>query len=110
MKRFKHPQNPLHLLGRGIQIADEHLPVRIGGDAALLQGFSKVVLSEESIDSEFISSNTSGFEQWQKHISSASWEEIEIQSGISRESIERVGKAIANSKRMIVCWARPNTA
>ena len=105
MKRFKHPQNPLHLLGRGVQIADEHLPVRIGGDAALLQGFSKVVLSEESIDSEFISSNTSGFEQWQKHINSASWEEIEIQSGIPRESIERVGKAIANSKRMIVCWA-----
>ena len=105
MKRFKHPQKPLHLLGRGAQIADEHLPVRIGGDAALLQGFAKVVLAEGSVDSDFVSSNTKGFDNWQRHINSASWDEIVEQSGISRESIERVGNAIAKSKRMIVCWA-----
>lgn len=105
MKRFKHPQKPLHLIGRGTQIADEHLPVRIGGDAALLQGFAKVVLSHGAVNTDFVSRNTSGFEKWKEHINSASWEEIELQSGISRESIERVGEAIAKSERMIVCWA-----
>ncbi len=105
MKRFKHPQNPLHLIGRGVQIADEHLPVRIGGDAALLQGFAKTMLSQGGFDSEFISNNTLGFEDWKRHIESTDWETIVEQSGISRDRIEKTGTAIARSKRMIVCWA-----
>lgn len=105
MKRFKHPQKPLHLIGRGAQIADEHLPVRIGGDAALLQGFAKTMLSMEAIDSDFISKNTLGFEEWERHIDSVSWDDILVQSGVSRKRIENVGTAIAKSERMIVCWA-----
>ena len=105
MKRFKHPQKPLHLIGRGAQIADEHLPVRIGGDAALLQGFAKTMLSLGAIDSDFISKNTLGFEEWERHIDSVSWDDILVQSGVSRKRIENVGTAIAKSERMIVCWA-----
>ena len=105
MKRFKHPQNPLHLIGRGVQIADEHLPVRIGGDAALLQGFAKTILSQGGADLDFISANTLGFEDWKKHIESTDWEKIVEQSGISRDRIEKTGNAIAKSERMIVCWA-----
>ena len=29
MKRFKHPQAPLELLGSGTLISDEHVPVRV---------------------------------------------------------------------------------
>lgn len=105
MKRFKHPQNPLHLIGRGVQIADEHLPVRIGGDAALLQGFAKTMLSQGGTDPDFISKNTLGFEDWKRHIESTDWETIVEQSGISRDRIEKTGTAIAKSERMIVCWA-----
>ena len=105
MKRFKHPQKPLHIIGRGAQIADEHLPVRIGGDAALLQGFAKTMLSMGAIDSDFISKNTLGFEEWERHIDSVSWDDILIQSGVSRKRIENVGTAIAKSERLIVCWA-----
>ena len=105
MKRFKHPQNPLHLIGRGVQIADEHLPVRIGGDAALLQGFAKTMLSQGGTDADFISKNTLGFEDWKRHIESTDWETIVEQSGISRDRIEKTGTAIAKSERMIVCWA-----
>ncbi len=105
MKRFKHPQNPLHLIGKGVQIADEHLPVRIGGDAALLQGFAKTMLSQGGTDPDFISKNTLGFEDWKRHIESTDWETIVEQSGISRDRIEKTGTAIAKSERMIVCWA-----
>lgn len=105
MKRFKHPQKPLHIIGRGAQIADEHLPVRIGGDAALLQGFAKTMLSLGAIDSDFISKNTLGFEEWERHIDSVSWDDILVQSGVSRKRIENVGTAIAKSERLIVCWA-----
>tara|TARA_B100000575_G_scaffold41966_1_gene29542 strand:- start:3106 stop:5361 length:2256 start_codon:yes stop_codon:yes gene_type:complete len=105
MKRFKHPQKPLHLIGRGTQIADDHLPVRIGGDAALLQGLAKTMLSQGGIDHDFISNNTIGFDDWKRHIESACWDEIVTLSGIPRDRIEKVGTAIAKSKRMIICWA-----
>ena len=39
--RFRHPQEPEDLLGEGTAIATLHLPVRIGGDAAPLQGIMK---------------------------------------------------------------------
>ena len=105
MKRFKHPQKPLHLIGRGTQIADDHLPVRIGGDAALLQGLAKTMLSQGGVDPDFISNNTIGFDDWKRHIESASWDDIVTLSGIPRDRIEKVGTAIAKSKRMIICWA-----
>ena len=105
MKRFKHPQKPLHLIGRGTQIADDHLPVRIGGDAALLQGLAKTMLSQGGVDPDFISNNTIGFDDWKRHIESACWDEIVTLSGIPRDRIEKVGTAIAKSKRMIICWA-----
>jgi len=105
MRRFKHPQNPLHMLGSGTQIADEHIPVRIGGDAALLQGFAKVMLDEDSFDQAFIDEHTIDFDEWKKHIQSSDWDEIVLQSGISKTRIEEIGKVISKSRRMIVCWA-----
>ena len=105
MRRFKHPQNPLHMLGSGTQIADEHIPVRIGGDAALLQGFAKVMLDEDSFDQSFIDEHTIDFDEWKKHIQSSDWDEIVLQSGISKTRIEEIGKVISKSRRMIVCWA-----
>ena len=39
--RFAHPQEPLGLLGRGTEIADLYLQVRVGGDVALLRGIAK---------------------------------------------------------------------
>ncbi|MDP6871425.1 MAG: FdhF/YdeP family oxidoreductase [Candidatus Thalassarchaeaceae archaeon] len=105
MRRFKHPQNPLHMLGSGTQIADEHIPVRIGGDAALLQGFAKVMIDEDSFDHAFIDEHTIDFDEWKKHIQSSDWDEIVLQSGISKTRIEEIGKVISKSRRMIVCWA-----
>ena len=105
MKKFKHPQNPLQMLGTGTQIADEHLPVRIGGDAALLQGFAKVMLERGNVDRSFVEEHTIGFEDWKKHIENADWEEIVSQSGIGKERIEHIGRNVSKSKRMIVCWA-----
>ena len=94
MKRFKHPQKPLHLIGRGTQIADDHLPVRIGGDAALLQGLAKTMLSQGGVDPDFISNNTIGFDDWKRHIESASWDDIVTLSGIPRDRIEKVGLSL----------------
>ena len=83
LNRFKHPQEVIRLLGKGTPIADDHFPVRIGGDQALLQGIAKVVLEEGGLDWNFIDEHTRGFEEWKLQISSAQWDEIVSQSGIA---------------------------
>src|SRR5207248_887926 len=45
MMRFKFPQSPIDLLGRGTQIACLFLPVRINGDVAVLKGMMKEMLA-----------------------------------------------------------------
>src|SRR5207249_4008370 len=45
--RFTHPQDVLGLLGRGTEISDLYLQVRVGGDIALLKGIMKEVLAAE---------------------------------------------------------------
>jgi len=105
MNRFKHPQEIIRLLGKGTPIADDHFPVRIGGDQALLQGIAKVILDEGKLDWNFIGKHTQGFEEWKSQVSSTSWEQIVHQSGIQRPRIEELGKAVSDSKRLIICWA-----
>ena len=105
LNRFKHPQEIIRLLGRGTPIADEHYPVRVGGDQALLQGIAKIILEEGDLDWKFIDKNTEGFEEWRSHIEDTSWDEIVTQSGIEKVRIEKLGKAVSKSKRMIICWA-----
>ncbi len=62
--RFKHPQEPLHLLGKGTRLSDRLLQVRINGDVALLKGIIKTVLEAEDrspetvLDWDFIRGHT----------------------------------------------------
>ena len=41
MIRFKHPQNPLEVLGYGTEISDEHVRVCLNGDQALFRGLPR---------------------------------------------------------------------
>ena len=105
MGRFKHPQKPLDILGRGSKIADEHLIVDVNGDQALFRGFSKYLISNKSIDEKFIQEFTTGFEEYSTIVEETSWSQIESNCGIDKDSICRVASYIANSKSIICCWA-----
>jgi len=105
LNRFKHPQKITHLIGRGTAIADAHYPVRIGGDQALLQGVAKVVLEAGKCDWGFIDEHTEGFDAWKDSIEQVSWNDVVTQSGIPEAQIRELGEAVANSERMIICWA-----
>ena len=117
--RFTDPNpeeypTPFHfaagILGSGKALADLHLPVRINGDIALLKGLMKVVLSVEAahggvLDHDFIRDQTEGFSALKADIDATAWDDIEEGSGVSRLEIERAGRLVAASKRMICCWA-----
>lgn len=103
---------PLALLGATkTDFADLFLPVRIGGDMAVLKGIMKILLEREESDSgsvldrEFIEKKTEGFEEFAANLESISWTDILEQSGLEREQIEQAAEMFAASDRTITCWA-----
>ena len=117
--RFTDPnpdeyRTPIHfaagILAPGTQLADIHLPVRVAGDIALLKGLMKVMLEEDDagggvLDHDFIRDHTDGFAELYADLEATAWQDIVNGSGIPREEIERAGRMLARSKRMIACWA-----
>ena len=61
--RFKHPQDYMKLSFGSEALADMHMQVKIGGDAALMHGLMKVQLELDAIDHEFVKQHTSGFDK-----------------------------------------------
>ena len=102
---FKHPQDFMKGNLRSTTLADLHLGVRIGGDAALMKGLLKVQIEHGAIDSNFIEEKTSGYEAMIDETKSTPWERIVSDSGLTREEIETAGKMLANSSATIACWA-----
>ncbi|MCA1591976.1 MAG: FdhF/YdeP family oxidoreductase [Acidobacteria bacterium] len=103
---------PLAMLGgKGTPLADLFVPVRIGGDMALLKGMSKVLFEEEAkrpgqvLAHAFIKEHTAGFAEFRAALDAVSWDEIAAQSGVSRELIRQSAEMFINSERAITCWA-----
>ena len=105
MKRFKHPQDPLEVIGQGTKIADLHIPVNVNGDMALFRGLAKSIISGFGTNPEFIQQFTHGFEEYEEAVSNTSWEEITSTCGVKRHDIEKLAAAMRDSKSTIVCWA-----
>ncbi|WP_328862730.1 FdhF/YdeP family oxidoreductase [Streptomyces sp. NBC_00306] len=108
---FKNPQKARGVIGRGVQIADQFLHIRSGGDLALFQGLNRLLLEAEDarpgtvLDQDFIRSNTSGFEDFSRHARTIAWDDVLTATGLTREEIDDVRDAVLNSERVIVCWA-----
>ena len=115
---FKNPQdfmNPLKavptLFGPGTQLSDLYLPVRIGGDVALLKGIMKELLEEEEkrlgevFDHAFIEAKTQGLDAFLNDLRAESWDKIVKESGLERVQIRAATDMVMANKRMIVCWA-----
>ena len=105
LSRFKHPQDYMKGDLRTTKLADLHLQVRIGGDAALFKGLIKLQLEANAIDREFIDAKTDNFDAMVEAAKSVSWDVVVRDSGLTREQIAEAGAMLAESKATIACWA-----
>ena len=109
--KFKNPQEPLHYLGRGTDLACLFLPVRINGDVALLKGIMKEMLEEDErtggriLAHDFIEHHTEGFDAFAADLRAESWDRIVRESGIERAQIREAAEIAMRSERMICSWA-----
>jgi molybdopterin-dependent oxidoreductase alpha subunit len=101
---------PFALLGKGQALADLYLPVRVNGDVAAIKGILKDLFEREragrvsAIDHEFIQSFTEGFAELLRDVEAASWEEIEEESGLTRNQLRTAADMYAASKKTICAW------
>src|SRR6201987_3133724 len=101
---------PFALLGKGQALTDLYLPVRVNGDVAAIKGILKDLFEREregrvsAIDHEFIQSFTEGFAELLADVEAASWEEIEEESGLTRNQLHIAAEMYANSKKTICAW------
>ena len=107
LRRFRQPQEVTGLLGRGTEIADFLLRVRVGGDVALFQGIGKALLEREgpsTFDSQFIADLTDGCDAYVANLRATSWDAIHEACGVPHEDILRAAEVFATSDRTITCW------
>ncbi|MDE2281551.1 MAG: FdhF/YdeP family oxidoreductase [Actinomycetales bacterium] len=109
--RFKNPQSVRGLLGRGTELTDRFLAVRVNGDLALFSGVNKTLLAMEEaapgtiFDHEFIDEYCDGLDAACEGWRALEWSEIEEASGLARAEIEAFAADVVAAKSVIVCWA-----
>ncbi|WP_062048853.1 molybdopterin oxidoreductase family protein [Bacillus sp. JCM 19034] len=89
-----------------VKIADWHLQLKPGTDAALANGLLKILIERDLIDETFLLERTNGFEEVRKHVQSCSLDLISELTGVSVEELERVAIAFGEAKRGMIFTAR----
>ncbi|MEM9971918.1 MAG: FdhF/YdeP family oxidoreductase, partial [Pseudomonadota bacterium] len=116
LHRFADPQNKLEMIRGGSAPTSTHyLCPRLGGDMAIFRGMSKIVLEAEEaaeaegrapvLDHAFIADHTEGFDAWCDIVRATTWDDIEAQSGLTRDEIAGAAEMYMDADRVIVAWA-----
>ncbi|KRB78187.1 hypothetical protein ASE01_08530 [Nocardioides sp. Root190] len=111
LMRFKNPQKPRGVIGKGTVIADQFLKIRPGGDLALFQMLNRLLLDAEDaapgevLDHDYIAAHTTGYDEFADHARTITWEHVLEATGLSRSEIEAVHRQVLASGSVIVCWA-----
>jgi molybdopterin-dependent oxidoreductase alpha subunit len=108
--RYKNPQKVRGIVGRGTEIADIHLPIRLGGDQALFQLWNRWLLAEDAqrpgcIDHDFIAEHTSGFKALEHHLAGLDEAQLLTETGLQLSAVREAFDVVAHAKRLIICWA-----
>ncbi|MBV9869098.1 MAG: FdhF/YdeP family oxidoreductase [Frankiaceae bacterium] len=103
--RFKNPQRPAGVVGRGTAIADQFIQLRLGGDMALMQAVSKRVIEANAVDADFLAQHTQGFEAFRAHLAGLSDDDVAEATGVPSAEIEEFARRYIEADRVIICWA-----
>lgn len=77
---------------RTAALADWHISIRPGTDAALALGMMHVLVRDGLCDEEYIRKNTHGFEQLKEHVQPYAPERVEAMTGVAAADVERLAR------------------
>ncbi|AEI44954.1 assimilatory nitrate reductase catalytic subunit NasC [Paenibacillus mucilaginosus] len=87
-------------------IADIHLKVRPGYDAALANGMLKVLLEEGYVDRAFVEERTTGFAELEEHLKKVSLAEVAALCGIPPQLIVEAARIYGAAETGMIFTAR----
>jgi len=109
--RYKNPQTPRGIVGRGTALADQFVQVRLGGDMALLQAVSKRVLDAEArhpgdvLDHDFLDRYTTGLDELAASLADLDEAEVLAATGVTSAEIDELADRYLTAQRVIITWA-----
>jgi len=109
--RYRNPQKPRGLAGRGTVISDQFVQIRVGGDQHLLRAIGKrLLLAEEAapgtvIDWDFIDRHCEGFEQYRAAALALDDEVVLAATGLEAAEIDELADRYMRSEATIITWA-----
>ncbi len=108
--RYKNPQRPRGIIGKGTPIADQYLKIRVGGDMALLQALSKRVLAAERakpgsvLDHAFLTEHTVGLDEFEAHLADLDESAVLAATGLRSEEIDELAERYLRADKVIISW------
>jgi formate dehydrogenase major subunit len=108
---FRNPQTVRGLIGRGTDLADLFLQIRINGDLALFQALNRILVDADAagrpgaVDHAFVDAHCDGLDPLVEHLRAAAWPDLLAASGLERGEIDAAADMVLASGRTIVCWA-----
>ena len=109
--RFHHPQKPQDLVGRGTELADLFLQIRLDGDMALFQALGQPAAGDRRrrrrarSTAPSSSGTPAGFDAYAAHVGALDWAAVSEATGLARAEIDRAVELVRSTDRIIVCWA-----
>lgn len=88
------------------KVADLHLQVKPGMDAALVNGMLKVLLEEDYVDWEFVRNHTDGAQELADYLKSVHLGEVSLQTGVPVDQIVQAARAYGQAETGVVFTAR----
>lgn len=105
LKRFKNPQRVDGVVGRGTELTDLFLPIRVNGDLALLLEVNRQLVQRGAIDEDFIATHTQGFDAASAHWRNLDADQVQRATGLTSAQISSFVTEVVNADRIIACWA-----
>ncbi|MDQ6658192.1 MAG: FdhF/YdeP family oxidoreductase [Actinomycetota bacterium] len=111
LMRFKNPQRPSGVVGRGTPLADQFLQIRMGGDMALMQAVSRRVLQAEEaapgtvLDHDFLAAHCSGLAELTDHLGRLDDDQVLAATGLRSAEIDELSDRYLRADKVIVTWA-----
>ncbi|MEO7130669.1 MAG: FdhF/YdeP family oxidoreductase, partial [Dermatophilaceae bacterium] len=111
LMRYKNPQTVKGMVGRGTDLADQYLQIRLAGDMALMQAVAKRVLDAEAaapgtvLDHRFLDDHCMGLQEYREHIAGLDEAAVLEATGLSCAEIDEFAARYITAKRVIITWA-----
>ena len=86
------------------EVADLHLRLRAGTDAAMCLGWLKVIFDEKLYDEDFVRDWCVGFDELKARVDEYPLERVEQITGVDRELIAQAARTYANADGAIIPW------